>query len=122
MTREDVIKGLEHCIEKQDTIVNKNHGFNCIECPYYRRCDNIGAFVGLPLMQDVLKFLKAQKSRLRELTENMIDIATVLRAYDKITSLPDCNDCAKKDCEYMPMWGEPTRYNCPLWKAEVREG
>ena len=59
--REKVIKGLKHCAEKQDTIVNKNHGFNCIQCPYFRKCENIGALVGLPLMRDALKLLQAQE-------------------------------------------------------------
>lgn len=31
-----------------------------------------------------------------------------------ILKLPDCGDCGRKDCEYMPQWGKPTRINCPL--------
>ena len=32
----------------------------------------------------------------------------------EIISLPNCNDCKNKDCEYKPKWGEHIRYNCPL--------
>ena len=32
----------------------------------------------------------------------------------EIMSLPNCNDCKNKDCEYKPKWGEHNRYNCPL--------
>lgn len=59
-SREDVIKGLEHCVEKLDTVVNKNHGFNCIECPYIKKCEHVGSLIGLPLMRDALALLKAQ--------------------------------------------------------------
>ena len=58
---EKVIKGLEHCIEKLDTVVNKSHGFNCIACPYFRKCDRSGYLIGLPLMSDALALLKAQE-------------------------------------------------------------
>ena len=61
MTREDVIKGLVRCIEKQDTVINRNHGFNCNACPYIRRCESIGYLIGLPLMRDALALLKAQE-------------------------------------------------------------
>lgn len=38
----------------------------------------------------------------------------------KISNLPNCHDCkkaAKRSCEYRPIWGDPVRYNCPLWEA-----
>lgn len=59
--REKVIKGLVRCIEKQDAVINRNHGFNCIACPYIRRCESIGYLIGLPLMRDALALLKAQE-------------------------------------------------------------
>lgn len=58
---EKVIKGLERCVEKLDTVVNKTHGFNCIACPYFRKCDRSGYLNGLSLMRDVLALLKAQE-------------------------------------------------------------
>lgn len=61
--REKVIKGLVRCIEKQDTVINRNHGFNCNACPYIRRCESIGYLIGLPLMRDALALLKAQEPR-----------------------------------------------------------
>lgn len=36
--------------------------------------------------------------------------------YQRVSSLPDCNTCGDKDCEYRPGWGEQVRINCPLWK------
>jgi hypothetical protein len=37
--------------------------------------------------------------------------------YDRITALHDCNDCGiRRVCKYLPMPGETTRINCPLWK------
>ena len=61
INREKVIKGLECCIEKLDTVTNKTHGFNCTACPYFKRCDSSGYLVGLPLMKDALVLLKAQE-------------------------------------------------------------
>lgn len=37
--------------------------------------------------------------------------------YDRVASLPDCNDCGRWDCEYKPRWGEQVRINCPLWRG-----
>ena len=34
--------------------------------------------------------------------------------YDRVASLPDCNDCGRGACEYKPRWGEQVRINCPL--------
>ena len=36
-------------------------------------------------------------------------------------SLPNCNDCKNKDCEYKPKWGEHIRYNCPLHNADRKD-
>lgn len=59
-----------------------------------------------------------QAPRLREITETLFSIASMLANYDSIISLPDCNDCANKNCEYRPAWGEPVRINCPLHEKE----
>lgn len=67
--REKVINGLERCIEKLDTVVNKTHGFNCTACPYFRKCDSSGYLIGLPLMRDALALLKAQEPRVMTLEE-----------------------------------------------------
>ena len=56
-------------------------------------------------------------SRLQDLAATMYYVADSLRELDKILSLPRCEDCAKYGgCEYLPEWGRPTRYNCPLWE------
>lgn len=42
--------------------------------------------------------------------------------YWKMHDLPTCNECGKrKDCEYVPRWGERVRYNCPHFEAEGKE-
>ena len=44
-----------------------------------------------------------------------------VRYYERIASLPDCNNCgmANNGCRYLPKWGEEVRINCPHW---VKEG
>lgn len=63
MTREEVIKGLERCIEKLDSVTNHTHGFNCTVCPYYEKCESTHYLVGLPLMRDVFALLKEQEPK-----------------------------------------------------------
>ena len=67
--REKVLVGLAHGIEKMDSVTNHNHGFNCIECPYYADCDATGSLVCVPLMRDALELLKAQEPRVMTLEE-----------------------------------------------------
>ena len=44
------------------------------------------------------------------------------RLDDAISQKGNCNDCGKrKDCEYLPQWGEQVRMNCSLYKKEVAE-
>ena len=39
--------------------------------------------------------------------------------YNRITKLPDCNDCGKRSvCRYAPDAGDYVRINCPLWSEE----
>ena len=57
---EKVLNGLQHCIEKLDSVVHKTHGFDCLSCSYLRKCESIGYLLGLPLMRDALELLKAQ--------------------------------------------------------------
>lgn len=38
--------------------------------------------------------------------------------FKQVSSLNDCNNCKKRDCEYRPKLGENVRINCPLWKGE----
>ena len=43
--------------------------------------------------------------------------------YSRIGPLPDCNNCGrKKDCLFLPGWGQNTRINCPLWEKEADNG
>ena len=54
-----------------------------------------------------------------------IDVAAILykaadaiRYYERISILPDCNTCIKRNCEYRPKLGSSTRINCPHWTGE----
>lgn len=41
---------------------------------------------------------------------------------ERVSSLPNCNDCAKKrDCEYLPDWGKDVRINCPLHEPKKED-
>lgn len=60
---EKVLNGLQHCIEKLDSVVGNTHGFDCTSCSYFSKCESIGHLLGLPLMRDALALLKAYKRR-----------------------------------------------------------
>ena len=54
-----------------------------------------------------------------ELARTLNYLADCVRAMERISRLPDCNNCGKqKTCEYLPDWGGNTRINCPLWEEE----
>lgn len=61
---------------------------------------------------------KEEKQIFAELLQYAADC---IRYYERIASLPDCNNCgiAPKGCMYLPKWGEEIRINCPHW---VKEG
>ena len=46
--------------------------------------------------------------------------ADCIRYYERIATLPNCNDCgmSSKGCMYLPTWGEEVRINCPHWIPE----
>lgn len=40
--------------------------------------------------------------------------------YRRMRDMPTCNECGKKkDCEFIPGWGERVRFNCPHFKKDV---
>ena len=51
---------------------------------------------------------------LDEITSHIQSVKSDMWMLREIISLPNCNDCKNKDCEYKPKWGEHIRYNCPL--------
>ena len=54
---------------------------------------------------------KEQKALIRLLYH----AADCIQYYDRVSCLPDCNDCGRaKECEYLPKPGEQVRINCPL--------
>ena len=73
----------------------------------------------LRIIEDLAKQLKEQPEKgLNELQDQLVkakDECKVFREYYiRVSNLPDCNTCQiKKDCEYLPQWGESVRINCP---------
>lgn len=59
--------------------------------------------------------------RIREIANDVRFVADVLMLAARIAEMPGCNDCGVEECEYEPRWGEPIRYNCPLWKERKNE-
>lgn len=54
-----------------------------------------------------------------ELAKTLIYLADCVRLAESISTQPCCNSCGSlKECEYRPDWGDNTRINCPLWRAE----
>ena len=53
----------------------------------------------------------------------LIYAADCIRYYNRVSMLPDCNNCfyAYNGCKYKPGWGEDVRINCPHWKSEEGE-
>lgn len=87
--REKVINGLERCIEKLDTVLNKTHGFNCTACPYFRKCDSSGYLIGLPLMRDAITLLKAQDKELQYRAPKKVEHKATLY---KCCTCPSCGN------------------------------
>ena len=52
----------------------------------------------------------------RDIAGILYKLADIVKAYDNIMSLHDCNDCGRKDCPYAPKAGQMVRINCPLWE------
>lgn len=54
--------------------------------------------------------------------DNVIaDVAYILDtliAYRNITQTGDCNNCARRVCEYEPKPGQLVRYNCPFYEDD----
>ena len=38
-----------------------------------------------------------------------------------ISTQNSCNDCKRGDCKYKPDWGDPVRWNCPLWEDDDKK-
>lgn len=51
---------------------------------------------------------------LDEIVSHIQSVKSDMWMLREIMSLPNCNDCKRKDCSYKPKWGEHIRYNCPL--------
>ena len=40
--------------------------------------------------------------------------ADIIKSWNEIQALPNCNNCYRKDCQFRPDWGQIVRFNCPL--------
>lgn len=95
-----------------------NINFEEIDIEYfYGLCERIHR----GLADDRIELLYATHELLRRLKERDKEI-TKLKQYEQfyndVVSKPDCNTCAKRQCEYMPKLGQITRFNCPLWEEK----
>ena len=65
---------------------------------------------------------EAENEKLRGELEQVKAERDALKIYfDDLSSKPDCNTCAKKQCEYKPRVGQTVRANCPLWSGPEKE-
>lgn len=66
------------------------------------------------LQYDRDQYIKGYIGAVEELTPRLDSLQEY---FDRITALPDCNTCLKKDlaCEFRPKPGQHTRINCPLY-------
>ena len=68
------------------------------------------------LTEAVRNELLKDRTFVRSILYGLIDM---IDYYNRITRLPDCNDCGKRSvCKYIPEPGEHVRINCPLWSEE----
>ena len=58
-----------------------------------------------------------------QITLNHEDIAgifyqagDIIKSWERIMSLPNCNYCGRDNCRFKPDWGDTVRFNCPIWK------
>ena len=57
-----------------------------------------------------------EESKLDKTITDVAYILDVLIAYKRIVNTGCCHNCGCADlCKYLPGWGEPVRYNCPLY-------
>lgn len=56
------------------------------------------------------------KFDIRALIGEIRYVADLLSVAEEVRNMPTCNDCGCSHCTFKPVWGEPVRYNCPLWK------
>ena len=66
--------------------------------------------------------LKGLYYDIKNLAHDLRYLSDALELANRISEMPSCNDCNRKDCEYKPKWGKPVRYNCPLWEGEKKDG
>lgn len=50
----------------------------------------------------------------KDLIAGVARILDILQWYERVTQLPDCNDCERIACHFKPRCGEQVRINCPL--------
>ena len=45
----------------------------------------------------------------------LYQIINIIKSWERIMNLPDCNMCGRDGCRFMPEPGQMVRFNCPLW-------
>ena len=62
-------------------------------------------------------------TRTDELLLDLQYIREALKLKRTVDGMTNCHECADEDCKYRPTFGNPSRYNCPLFRPyrEVTE-
>lgn len=77
----------------------------------------------LNLTHEENQSLKDANEKLRAELEQVKHQRDSYRLYhDDLSSKPNCNTCADKDCKYRPIPGDTVRANCPLWRGPDKKG
>ena len=53
-----------------------------------------------------------------DLSNILYRIADIIRAYEEISELNNCNTCGRKNCQNKPIAGQMIRINCFDWREE----
>lgn len=77
--------------------------------------------ISLVLGDDLLYYIPGYESyiTIRKQMESLDEIRESLNAYLGIIGTGNCMNCNNKEgCEFLPMPGEPLRYNCPHYEGK----
>ena len=122
-------------IEIRDNILSMFTKFPCTDCRQKKFCDSCRKGRGCGQFQEwdsiTEKTIKGEIAlaslNQKEIKESLnsiiaernrlkLELETIRKQFRMILEMPDCNNCANKNCQYRPKWGENIRINCPLWK------
>lgn len=93
----------------------KCHIGRCVECTHYKglaTCEYLGECGGTNWICGWFD----RREDVKDPEKRGLEIF-----YKNVSSVTNCNTCARATCQYRPLPGQQTRFNCPLW-ANIEEG